>query len=167
MWFFRTVMRCSPDVARVLSQLLTVDDHLATGSTVSPILSFFAFYDMWLAISDIAKKARCAFTVYVDDLGISCTHVPGPVLWAIKQEIHKRGLRYHKERRYKGGPAEVTGILLKDGKTLVPNRQRRKAYEARMALADTEDAAEHARLTAVLRGLDQQRKQVEGPGSRR
>ena len=55
-------------------------------------------------------------------------------------------------------------MVVKDGKTLVPNRQRKKAYETHVALAGTEDPAEHARLTAVLRGLDQQRKQVEGPG---
>jgi hypothetical protein len=166
-WFFRTVMHCSPDVAWVLGRLLTVDDHLATGSTVSPILSFFAFYDMWLAISDIAKRAGCVLTVYIDDLSVSCSRVPGPVLWAIKQEIHKRGLDYHKERRYTRGPAEVTGILIRDGKLLVPNRQRKKAYDVRAKLAQTEDPTEATKLAAVLRGLDQQRKQVEGQSSRR
>ena len=33
-WFFHTVMRCSTDVAAVLAKLLTVEGHLATGSTV-------------------------------------------------------------------------------------------------------------------------------------
>ena len=106
-------------------------------------------------------------TVYMDDVTISADRVADSVVWAIKQEIHKRGLRYHKERRYTGTPAEVTGILLEYGKTLVPNRQRKKAYETRLALAVTEDPVEHARLTALLRGLDQQRKQVEGQSSRR
>lgn len=65
---------------------------------------------------------------------------------------------------YTGRIDEVTGVVIKDGKTLVPNRQRKKACEARMALASTEDPEGYARLTAVLRGLDQQRKQVEGAG---
>ena len=42
-WFFSTIMECSMDVSVMLARLLTVDGHLATGSTVSPILSFYAF----------------------------------------------------------------------------------------------------------------------------
>jgi hypothetical protein len=126
-WFFHTIMGCSEDVAAVLGRLLTVDEHLATGSTVSPITAFFAFYDMWLSVARIAKEAGCVLTVYMDDLTISGERVPGRLVWAIKQEIHRRGLRYHKERRYAGGTAEVTGILIRDGKLLVPNRQRKAA----------------------------------------
>ncbi len=70
-WFFHKVMRCSPDVAAILANLLTVDGMLATGSTVSPILSFFAFYDMWFAIGRIAKDAGCVLTVYMDDVTLS------------------------------------------------------------------------------------------------
>ena len=166
-WFFHTIMRCSEDVAAVLGRLLTVDEHLATGSTVSPILSFFAFYDMWLAIARLTKEAGCTLTVYMDDITISGERVPDRLIWEIKKQVHCRELVAHKEQRYTRSVGEVTGVVIKNGKTLVPNRQRKKAYETRMALASTEDPAEHARLSAVLGGLDQQRKQVEGPGSRR
>lgn len=50
-WFFHGVMRCPPDVAAVLAYLLTIDGHVATGSPVSPILSFYAFYDMWQQVA--------------------------------------------------------------------------------------------------------------------
>jgi hypothetical protein len=161
-WFFHTIMACSPDVAAVLAKLLTVDGHLATGSTVSPILSFFAFYDMWLAIAQIAKEAGCLLSVYMDDIAVSGEIVPDKVMWQIKQQVHSRDLIAHKERRYTGGIGEVTGALIKDGKLQVPNRQRKKTYETRMALAATEDPAEIVRLSSVLRGLNQQRKQIEG-----
>jgi len=161
-WFFHKVMRCSPDVAAILGQLLTVDGHLATGSTVSPIMSFFAFYDMWLAIAQIAKEAGCVLTVYMDDITISCDRIPGKVVWAIKQEIHRRGLTYHKERRYTDGIGEVTGAVVRDGRVVVPNRQRKKAYDIRMRLSATTDPAEALRLASVLRGLDTQRRQIEG-----
>jgi len=42
--FFRDKMECAPDVAGVLTKLLTVDGHLATGSSASPILSYFAYW---------------------------------------------------------------------------------------------------------------------------
>jgi hypothetical protein len=160
-WFFHRIMRCSPDVAAILAQLLTVDEHLATGSTASPILSFFAFYDMWLAIDRIATDAGCLLTVYMDDIAVSGDEVPDRVMWEIKKQIHRCGLKYHKERRYMRGVGEVTGSLIKEGQLLVPNRQLRKAYDTRMALGLAAEAEEIKRLTAVLRGLDQQRKQVE------
>ena len=161
-WFFHSVMKCSEDVAAVLAQLLTAKGWLATGSTVSPILSFFAFYDMWLAIARIAKEAGLVLTVYMDDITLSGDAVPERVVWPIRQQIRSRGLHYHKERHYTGGLGEVTGALIDRGRLIVPNRQRKKAYDTRMALAAATDPAEAARLISVLRGLNEQRKQVEG-----
>jgi hypothetical protein len=161
-WFFHQIMRCSTDVGSILAQILTVDEHLATGSTVSPILSFFAFYDMWLAISQIAKEAGCVLTVYMDDVTISGDAVPERIVWAVRKHIHSRGLHYHKEHRYTGGLGEVTGTLINRGRLRVPNRQRKKAFDTRTALANTTDPAEAAQLASVLRGLNEQRRQVEG-----
>lgn len=153
-------MRCSSDVASILAQLLTVDGHLATGRTVSPILAFFAFYDMWLSIAQIAKEARCVLTVYMDDIAISGDNVPDRVMWDIKKQIHRRRLQYHKQRRYAHGTGEITGSVIKKGQLIVPNRQLKKAYDTRKSLAATTDSEEVMRLTAVLRGLIQQCKQV-------
>ena len=161
-WFFHTAMACSPDVAAVLAKLLTVDGHLATGSTVSPILSFFAFYDMWLSVAEIANEAGCLLSVYMDDIAVSGDRVPNKAIWQIKQQVHARELIAHKERHYTGGIGEVTGVLIKQGKLQVPNRQLKKAYDTRIALAAAINPAEITRLSSVLRGLNQQRKQIEG-----
>jgi Reverse transcriptase (RNA-dependent DNA polymerase) len=164
--FFHKVMRCSQDVAAILTQLLTVDKHLATGSTVSPILSFFAFYNMWLEIAKISASAGCIITVYIDDITVSGNCVPDSTLWAIKQQLHSRGLRYHKERRYTGRHKEVTGVLIIEGQIRVPNRQKLKAYKAREMLKTLPDCEEKVRLASVLKGLNEQRKQVESFASR-
>lgn len=166
-WFFREVMHCSPDVAAILGHLLTVDDHLATGSTVSPIMSYYASYDMWSAINQIARDACCKLSIYMDDITISGDRVSGDALWAIKQQIRAHGLRYHKEKRYRGKFAEITGVIIKDSKLLVPNRQRKKAFDGKVRLTELDDQEEIDILARKLRGLDQQRKQVEGPSSRR
>jgi hypothetical protein len=160
-WFFEKIMHCQPDVAAILANLLTVDGHLATGSTVSPILAFYAFFDMWIEIAHIAKVAGCVLTVYMDDITISGDHVPERVMWEVKKCIAKRGLIYHKERRYTAGFAEVTGVIVKGGCLVVPHRQRKKAYEIRNAITEASDA-DAVHLAAVLRGLYQQRLQVEG-----
>ncbi|MDT8262194.1 reverse transcriptase family protein [Roseomonas mucosa] len=161
-WFFNKIMKCSSDVSAVLAKLLTVENHLATGSTVSPILSFFAFYDMWNEISKLVREAGCVLTVYIDDITISGTSVPGKLVWMVKKEIHKRGLIYHKERYFANGIGEITGVIIKDGSASVPNRQLRKAYDIRARVCAAVEEDEARRLKAQLLGLKQQRKQVEG-----
>lgn len=160
-WFFAKIMHCQPDVAAILAKLLTVDGHLATGSTVSPILSFYAFYDMWLEIAAIARAAGCVLTVYMDDLTISGDQVPERVMWEIRKCIAKRELTYHKEKRYTSGYAEVTGVIIKSGRLVVPHRQRKKAFQVRNAIAEAGNTEAAVQLTTVLHGLNQQRVQVE------
>ena len=160
-WFFNSVMNCSPDVSSVLAQLLTVDGHLATGSTVSPILSFFAFFDMWHDIHNIVGAAGCTLSVYVDDLTISGDAVPERVVWAVRKEIHKRGLIYHKEKHFTGGDGEVTGAFINNGLLKLPNRQHKKSHEIRKRLLEASNPQEIAQLEAIQRGLVEQRKQIE------
>jgi hypothetical protein len=95
----------------------------------------------------------------MDDIAISGDNVPDRVMWDIKKQIHRR-LQYHKQRRYAHGTGEITGSVIKKGQLIVPNRQLKKAYDTRKSLAATTDSEEVMRLTAVLRGLIQQCKQV-------
>ena len=160
-WFFHTVMRCEPDVASILAELLTVNGHLATGSTVSPILSFFAFHDMWHAVARMVEEAGCKLSVYIDDATISGDAVPERLVWRVRQRIHGSGLVYHKEKRFAGGVGEVTGVLVGNGELRVPNRQHKKAHDARTRLAETASPDEAALLSSTLHGLAEQRRQVE------
>jgi hypothetical protein len=160
-WFFNTIMQCERDVAAILAHLLTVNGHVPTGSPVSPILCFYAFYDMWTEIAEIAIKQGCKITVYMDDLTISGPVVPEWLMWDIRQEIHSHGLKYHKERRFTGGFGEVTGVVLRDGKTVLPNRQRKKAYEVGGQIRTLPDGDEKQALQRQLSGLRAQRRQVE------
>jgi hypothetical protein len=161
-WFFHKIMRCESDVASILAALLTVDDHLATGSPVSPILSFYAFYDMWHDIARVAAVGGFIITVYMDDVTVSGIAVPNRFMWEIHRRIFSAGLRYHKERRFTKGHAEVTGIILCGGKTLLPNRQHKKAHDLREQLRSTLDAGTKLQMERRLAGLLSQRRQVEG-----
>lgn len=163
-WFFHKVMRCSPDVSSILAQLLTVNGHLATGSAASPILAFYSFFDMWMAINEIARGANCTLSVYMDDVTLSGTAVPDRVIWQVRRKLHGCGLRYHKEKRYSRGVMEVTGVLIKHGIPQVPNRQLKKAYDARQQLSVATDQTRSDELVAQLRGLAAQRRQVENAG---
>jgi hypothetical protein len=156
-------MKCQPDVSSILASLLTVDDHLATGSPVSPILSFYAFYDMWHELAQVAAAAGFIITVYMDDVTVSGVAVPERFMWKIRRRIYKAGLHYHKERRFLNGRAEVTGVILRGGKTLLPNRQHKKAHELRQHLQPTLEPETKLRMERRLAGLLSQRRQVEHP----
>ncbi|MEJ0044852.1 MAG: hypothetical protein WDN04_00870 [Rhodospirillales bacterium] len=146
-----------------MAELLTANGHLATGSTVSPILSFYAFHDMWMEIARIAKAAGCKVSVYMDDITVSGDIVPERVIWDIRQQVHSRSLVYHKERHFRAGVGEVTGVIVRDGSTHLPNRQRKKLYELKAAFRVTHDTQLAAVLARSINGLTSQQKQVRSP----
>ncbi len=98
--------------------------------------------DMWEEVRQIAESAGCTLTVYMDDLTLSGPRVPERVIWAVKRQIHRCGLRYHKEKRYSGGVTEITGVIVKDGELMLPNRQHRKLHALRKQLLAETDAEE-------------------------
>lgn len=73
--FFFKAMRCSPDVADLLSKILTYDDHVPTGSRISMPLAYFANKKMFDEIESAADECGAKMTIYVDDLTFS-----GPML---------------------------------------------------------------------------------------
>ena len=63
-WFFKAIMRCEPDVAAILSRLATYQEHLPTGSPLSPIMAYFAHFDVWEEVARIARAHGYTLTVY-------------------------------------------------------------------------------------------------------
>jgi len=159
-WFFRQVLKCEDDVAATLTSLVTYRGHLPTGSPVSPILAYFAHLDVWEAISVICASHGYRLSVYVDDATISGAKLDPKVIWEIKERIHASGLRYHKEKRFIGRAAEVTGVIIDGDKLVVPHRQHRKLFQTRSALRSAEEADERRSLRARTAGLEAQFKQV-------
>ncbi|PTW49200.1 reverse transcriptase (RNA-dependent DNA polymerase) [Sphingomonas faeni] len=159
-WFFATVMKCPRDVAGLLAQLACYKGHLPTGSPLSPIMAYFAYYDLWAAIDALCKARGYTFTVYIDDVTISGTHVPKSAIWEVQQMIHGAGLRYHKQKTFVDKPAEITGIILKDGQLLAPFRQHRKLKDTRAALRAA-DPVDRKALKSRLTGVTAQIGQIE------
>ena len=157
-WFFRAVMHCTPDIAGLLTALATFNGHLPTGSLLSPILSFYAHFDMWSAISAFCKDRGLKLTVYVDDITVSGAKVMQRDMWQIKKLIHSAGLRYHKQKAYIDRPAEITGVIVADGRIMPPNRQLKKRFLVKRVLQ------KHGELTPELvnraQGLDGQLAQI-------
>lgn len=160
LWFFRSVMFCSDDVAWHLTKIATYNGHLPTGSPLSPIMAYFAHYDVWETVGNICKEYGYTLTVYIDDVTISGEKISPKVLWSIKNAIHRSGLRYHKEKTYVDCPAEVTGVIIKNGELSVPNRQLEKLYMARKELHSAVGVEQRSVYREKVNGLSSQMQQV-------
>jgi hypothetical protein len=128
--FFRNDLHCSPDVAKLLSDLSCVDGHIPTGSPLSQILAFFASFHMFEGISQLANDNEIAFTVYVDDLTFSGPKVSQAFLWNVKKVIHNYGFGYHK--LYSAPPQRVkvvTGVAIGNDGMRVQNKHQKAIYQ--------------------------------------
>jgi hypothetical protein len=132
-WFFHQVMGCSTDVAAVLAKVACCDEHLPTGSPLSPIMAYYAHMDIWEEVARIARENGCVVTVYIDDVTVSGAKVPKALVWEMKKMIYGGGLRYHKEKRAVDRRSEVTGVVLRNGEMLVANRHRDKLRKLKQA----------------------------------
>ena len=158
-WFFVTVMKCPRDMAGLLARLACYRGHLPTGSPLSPIMAYFAYFDLWASIDAFCKARGYIFTVYIDDVTISGAHVPKSDIWEVQKMIYGMGLRYHKQKTFVDRPAEVTGVILKNGKLLAPFRQHQKLNEARIELR-TADSIDREAMKSRLAGVAGQITQI-------
>lgn len=158
-WFYRSVMKCESDLAETLTRLSTYRGHLPTGSPLSPILAYFAHFDIWEEVERVARSNGLTLTVYVDDVTVSGPRVPRKIMWEIEKIIHSSGLRYHKEKLYFDRPAEITGVIVREGAICAPKRQHKKLHLAKLALAKA-NGVERERALSKIAGLSGQLDQI-------
>ena len=161
--FFHKKMRCSSDVAGILTKILTFQGYLPTGSPSSPILSYFSHIDMWKSIYEIVNQANCNLTVYMDDVTISGDVVPGKLIWQIKQQFYNCGLRSNKKKEkcyVRKKSSQITGIIVKEGKLKIPNRLLCKMYKISQTLHSETEPNKRKKLIQKLEGLKAYERQI-------
>ena len=128
-------MLCAGDVAGVLTHLLTVDGHLATGSSVSPILSYFAYEDMFSEIEAVSRRRDCEMTCYVDDMVFTGPGATRGFLYEIIQVAKRYRLWGHKTKIFKAGqPKVITGVAVTMYGLRLPNRRQQAIAAERSVL---------------------------------
>lgn len=145
--FFHDVLRCSPDVAGLLTKLCVYDGHVPTGSCVSQLLAFFAVKPLFDEIQMLATRNGVRFTVYVDDMTFSGARATPAFLWSVKQRVHAHGLKYHKDRSYPAGSRKVVTGVLVDGDRLAVQPSKELAMWRQMQALGSGEAGE--RLSAI------------------
>ena len=161
--FFHRDMDCSEDVTAVLVRLVTLGGCLPQGSPSSPILAYYCNRPMWLAIESCVKAAGCKLSVYADDITISGKIVRKKAIWEVKRIVHGNGLRLKssKEVSLILVPADITGVIVRSGKTHLPNRQLKKLADLKRQRTTTKNPKELAKLESQISGRLAQRRQVE------
>ncbi len=161
-WFFNKRMLCSPDVAALLTKLTTYNDHLPQGSPCSPIMAYFAYEDMWDEINKIVTASDCTLSIYADDITISGRVIYAKDVWTVKSCLYRFGFRHspHKERALIDKAADVTGVIVKGARLLLPNRQHEKLDRLNRALRKSRSDSERGSLQRQLRGRIAQAGQI-------
>ncbi len=161
-WFFRSVMKCSPDVAATIKMIVTRNESLPQGSPCSPILAYLCYIDMWEEISTITRAHSCHLSVYADDLTISGEIVPEKAIWRVKQILRRHGHRYqmNKERSKYLKPAEITGVVLYRDRLFAPNRFHKRLWDVRHELTRTKSDDKKITLQRQLGGRRAKMEQI-------
>jgi hypothetical protein len=115
---------------------------------------------MWQAVNVLAEQDGCLVSIYIDDVTISGDDVSDRLIWSIQKTIYGYGLRYHKEKDYRGENKEITGVILKKGEILPPNRQHLKMHQTRKGVQTESDPELRQKLVNRLKGLEAQARQI-------
>ena len=134
--FFTQKLKTSPDVAEILTNIITYNGGIPTGCPTSQIMVFYAYSDMFSEIFDLAKRHGCKFTLYVDDMTFSSKEPfsPHQLSQMIDRVLRKYGHKpkYPKVKYY--GPSDykpITGTVVTPEHSLaVPNGLQKTIYDA-------------------------------------
>ncbi|ABX18504.1 reverse transcriptase family protein [Burkholderia multivorans] len=143
--FFLNNLKCSQDVATLLTKICTVSacgrTHLPTGSSLSPILSYWAYSHLFDEINSLCAAKGCTMTLYIDDITVSGPNADKLLLAEIRNRIDATGLVAHKFKASQGMPIKVTGVIvLRDGITLPHDRARDiRKLQAELATTSPEE----------------------------
>ncbi len=153
-------LKMGSDIASLLTNILTFDEHLPTGAPSSQLLTYWAYKKTFDDIYKKAKSYNICMTLFVDDLTFSSDQ-PIPrifkdyVICRLKSEglsINKKKTKTYNKRQYK----KTTGTVISpNNKLLVPNKLQHKIY----ILKHKEDKTEKEIMS--LKGMLNSARQIE------
>jgi hypothetical protein len=130
--FFFYYMKQSPDVANLLTNLLTYQGYIPTGSPVSMNLAFFANIRMFDELYRFSTNRSCKMTVFVDDLTFTGKEINANFLSNIEKIVSKHHLKIKDEKTNffePNSPKLITGVVVKNNKIEPEYDQLRKLRE--------------------------------------
>jgi hypothetical protein len=130
---FRNTFKMEHDIAWIMTDLVTFNGGLPTGSPSSQLIVYWTYAEMFEKINLIAERNGCHFSLYVDDMTFSSNMpIPSDLREEVDCLLKKYGLKakVQKDHYYQSNDFKVvTGVGIKKGKKIVPNGKRKKIIE--------------------------------------
>jgi RNA-directed DNA polymerase len=109
--WFEVELGMYADVARLLTDLSTIDDKVSFGSPLTPVLCTLVHRRMFDRIADVCAMHGLRYSLWVDDVTVSGKVIPGTVLEEIRAIVRDCGLKSHKIKFRSGKrPVYITGV---------------------------------------------------------
>jgi hypothetical protein len=160
--FFSEVMKCRKDVAGLLADLLTFNARLPTGSSASPIISYYAFKKMFDELFELASSRGLIMTCYVDDITFSGDAASDSLAYEARKIIAKHGLKSHKIRSFSAKqPKVVTGVCVTAEGERVPNKLHLKIAQGFAELRAVKSPLEKISVVGPLLGRMHAAQQID------
>ncbi len=160
--FFLERMDCDPRAAGILARLLTVGGHLPTGSSASPIVSYFAYEDMFNELFELAVHRSCKMTVYVDDIVFTGAGATRELLYEAKKIMRKYRLFGHKTKSFRARqPKVLTGVAITEQGPRLPNKRQKSIADDFVLFANMPFGEEKLRCARRLTGKLYEAAQVD------
>ena len=130
---FNDTFMMADDIAWIMTDLVTCEEALPTGSPTSQLIIYWTYSKMFDLINNIALKYNCLFTLYVDDMTFSANI---PISKELRDEVaavlKKNGLKAKakKDHYYQTNAFKViTGVGISKKQMAVPNNKRKKVLD--------------------------------------
>ena len=161
-YFFREKLEMSPDLAEIMTRMVTYKRHLPTGGRASMLIAYFSYEEMVRKIYRAATERKIIFTLYVDDLSFSADkRIEAGFFDEVSRIVREYGLtaKWKKTKIYNNGVyRKYTGVGVKDGKMVLPNDRRRDIVKC---FKEHQKTPENVRLLVSLNGKLNAARQIE------
>lgn len=117
------------EISYLLARLCTNDGYLPQGSPASPYISNIVCLKLDKRLSSLAKKYRCDYSRYADDITFSGEYGIEKIIDISKDIIIDEGFSVNERKTriaYKHQRQEVTGLIVSENKVSVPKKYKRK-----------------------------------------
>jgi hypothetical protein len=123
------MLKCSPEVARLLTRISTVNGEVPQGGRMSTDIANLICRTIDKRISGLASKYNISYTRYCDDLSFSGQAIPESFIRKVKEIISKSGFKLNEEKETlskKNSPQIVTGLSVNRSRPKIPKPILRK-----------------------------------------
>lgn len=156
---FVDVFSMSHDIAWIMTDLVSYNNKLPTGSPSSQLIVYWTFSHMFENIQAIAEQYGCDFTLYVDDMTFSSSKpIKKELREKVDYQLRRSGLKakIQKDHYYQANTTkEVTGVGIRNGNILVLNRKRKQILDQYEKCKEENSIVEIEKLNGMLCALRQ------------